>query len=126
MGALLWGIGAMFGSGCFSAPPEAVARLEAVKAQAKSMDAALDEVEERLLGNQAAVHLWQEMGRRHRNVSAVACENAAQHVAAMEVHQDKQQKKKRRISQQRMQADRSKGSDRVTSVPVQGRRSRNN
>lgn len=116
----------MLGTGCFSAPPEAIARLEAVKAQGREMEASLDDVEERLLGNQASVHLWQEMGRRHRNVSAVACENAAQHVAAMEVHEDKQIKKKRRMRQQRMQADRSGGTDRVSSVPVRGRRSRSN
>jgi hypothetical protein len=92
---------ALLGTGCFDAPDEARERLARVKAQGEEMDRALEGVEERLLGNQAMVHLWQEMGRRHEQVSALACENVSGHVQQMAKHLDEQQARTRRVRQAR-------------------------
>lgn len=83
-------------SGCFDAPPEVKERLAATRAQGADMDAALDGIEERLLGNQASVKLWTEMAWRHKRVSALACENAAGHVESIERFMAQQEKKTRR------------------------------
>ncbi|MDC0711441.1 hypothetical protein POL68_23420 [Stigmatella sp. ncwal1] len=82
-------------TGCFSPPPEAEARLAALEAEAQKMDEALDTVEERLLGNQAQVQLWQELGRRHKQVSEVHCQHADVHTTAILAHQQKQEEKAR-------------------------------
>jgi len=70
-------------AGCAKPPADAEARLAAVKQQAIELDKAFDSLEERLLGSQANVELWQEMARRHQTVSQVACENANQHLRGM-------------------------------------------
>ncbi|MDQ3264849.1 MAG: hypothetical protein M3Y59_14470 [Myxococcota bacterium] len=71
------------GTGCFSPPPEALARLEEVKAEGETLTAAVDGLEERFLGNQANLALWNEMARRHRTVSQVACKNHTEHFDQM-------------------------------------------
>ena len=109
--------------GCFSPPPEAEARLEAVKAQGRELDAALDAIEERLLGSRASVSLWQEMAWRHQKVSAVACENVAGHVEKMEKYFDQQEEKFRRVRRQR----RYQANVPVSSTSsAQGRKARSN
>lgn len=70
-------------AGCVTPPPEAEVRLSEVKLQGMEIDHTLDLLEERLLVSQANVELWQEMARRHRNVSALACGNAEDHLKAM-------------------------------------------
>ncbi len=91
-------------AGCAAPPAEAEARLAAVRAEGREMDAALDTVEERLLGNQARVHLWQELGRRHQEVTAIHCQHADTHLAAMLQHQEKQEAKARRLRKRRQVA----------------------
>ncbi len=71
------------GTGCFSPPPEALARLEEVKAEGETLTAAVDGLEERFLGNQANLALWNEMARRHQSVSQVACKNHTEHFDQM-------------------------------------------
>ncbi len=95
-----WAVGVLGGvlcTGCFEPPPEAVARLAALKAETKEMNAALDSVEDRLLGNQARVHLWTELSTRHQQVSAVACTNADSHVQGIMANLERQQEKARRL-----------------------------
>jgi len=84
-------------TGCAEPPADAEARLAELEAEGKQMDAALDNVEERLLGNQAQVHLWQELGRRHRQVSAVHCQHANANMAAIVAHHEKQTEKARQL-----------------------------
>jgi hypothetical protein len=84
-------------SGCAQPPPEAEARLAALEAEGQKMDEALDTVEDRLLGNQARVHLWQEMGERHKEVSAVHCKHAHGNVEAIIEHEEKQEQKARKL-----------------------------
>ncbi|SEM75101.1 hypothetical protein SAMN05444354_12284 [Stigmatella aurantiaca] len=88
-------------AGCFSPPPEAEARLAALEAEGQKMDEALDAAEERLLGNQAQVQLWTELGRRHKQVSAVHCQHADVHTTAILAHQQKQEEKVRMLKQRR-------------------------
>jgi len=100
-GSRYWGIvvvGAALvgGTGCFAPPPEAVARLEEVKRQSADLDVAADTLEERFLGNQAKVQLWQELQRRHKNVSQIAIANHQSHLDEMMKLYAAQQEKARR------------------------------
>jgi hypothetical protein len=52
-------------------------------AQSAALDAQIAAIEERLLAQQARVAFWQEMRTRHESVTAVACENLAEHAEAM-------------------------------------------
>lgn len=120
----VWGAAAclaLWGSGCFDAP-EARERLSQVKAEGAEIDRALDGIEERLLGNQALVHQWQELGRRHEKVSALACENVSGHVQEMARLLDAQQSRARRYRQAQIPAE----SERVSAAPVNGRKTRSN
>jgi hypothetical protein len=93
--------GLFSGTGCFAPPPEAHARLEQVRRQGQDFDAALDHIEERLLGSRANVGLWEEMAARHQQVSEVACKNVASHVEDMERHLLSQERKSRNLRQAR-------------------------
>lgn len=84
-------------AGCARPPPDAEARLAALEAEGQKMDEALDTVEERLLGNQARVHLWQELGERHKQVSAVHCKHAHGNVEAIIEHEERQDEKARKL-----------------------------
>ncbi len=84
-------------TGCAEPPSDAEARLAELEAEGRKMDAALDTVEERLLGHQAQVHLWQELGRRHRQVSEVHCQHAHDHTEAIVAHHEKQTEKARQL-----------------------------
>jgi Skp family chaperone for outer membrane proteins len=88
-------------AGCAQPPPDAEARLAALEAEGKKMDAALDNVEERLLADQARMHLWQELGERHKSVSAIHCKHADANLAAMLEHQEKQEEKARKLKRRR-------------------------
>ncbi|WP_224368010.1 hypothetical protein [Hyalangium versicolor] len=84
-------------TGCFEPPADAEARLAELEAEGQKMDAALDTVEERLLGNQARMHLWQELGERHQQVSAIHCKHADANLAAILEHEARQEEKARRL-----------------------------
>ncbi|HZA51672.1 MAG TPA: hypothetical protein VE549_13090 [Myxococcaceae bacterium] len=81
--------------GCDQSSPSWVERLSRLSAQGEDMERAIEDLEERLLGNQARVHLWQEMARRHQRVSAVACENLSGHALEIAKRMDLQQVKRR-------------------------------
>ena len=84
-------------AGCVEPPADAEARLAALQAEGEQMDAALDQVEDRLLGNQARMHLWQELGERHKHVSAVHCQHADANLAAILEFQERQEEKARKL-----------------------------
>jgi hypothetical protein len=101
-----WGLGVgvmalALSAGCAQPPPDAEARLAALEVEAKKMDEALDTVEERLLGNQARVRLWRELGERHKAVSAVHCKHAHGNVEAIILHEEKQTEKARKLRRRR-------------------------
>lgn len=92
------------GSACAEPPDDAEARLAALEADDKRMDQALDEVETRLLGNQATMHLWAELGRRHQEVSAIQCRVADEHLMGMARHYEHMEEKARQIKKARRMA----------------------
>ncbi|HME90071.1 MAG TPA: hypothetical protein VKE49_01500 [Myxococcaceae bacterium] len=92
---LLAGVAALASAaGCAKPPASANARLAEVKQEAAEMDRALDLLEERLLGAQSNLQLWSEMARRHQSVSALACENAEEHLREMAKNQERKGEKR--------------------------------
>ncbi|WP_164011817.1 hypothetical protein [Pyxidicoccus trucidator] len=94
-------VGLSLGTGCMSPSSESEERLAALEAEAEELDVALDDVEERLLGNQAMLQTWQEMGRRHQQVTQLHCQTADTHLMALMKHYDKQEEKARQMKRRR-------------------------
>lgn len=92
-------------SGC-GAPSdeEAEARLAELRAEEERLDAAFDEVETRLLGNQAKLHMWEELGRRHQEVSEIQCRVADEHLVGIARHYARQEAKARQLHKRRHMA----------------------
>lgn len=90
----------------FLAPAEAAQeeRLSVLEAEAEELEEALEELEVRLLASQASVQLWQELERRHRQVSALHCRNADSHLTAMARHLAAQEDKARQLRRRRVVA----------------------
>lgn len=85
-------------TGCATpAEDDGARRLAALEAEGHELDEALDTVETRLLGNQALLMTWQELGRRHQQVSALHCQNAETHMAAILKHYQRQERKARNL-----------------------------
>ncbi len=98
-------IGVSLSTGCATTPPaDAEARLAALETEAEQLDAALDNVETRLLGNQATLMMWQELGRRHKQVSAVHCQHANSQMEAIVKHHNRQEEKARQLKRRRVAA----------------------
>lgn len=53
----------------------------------------LEDLEVRLVTVAARQRAWSELQARHERISAIACENAASHAAAMEAHEARQREK---------------------------------
>lgn len=98
---LLLGAVAVGATGCFEPPAEAIARLEQVKADAEELESAMSTLEERFLGNEYQVLHWSELARRHRHVSAIACENHSEHFAKMAAHFEKTNQRARMLKRRR-------------------------
>ena len=64
----------------------------------------LEQVEIRLLTVGARQRAWDELQARHARISAIACANVADHVAAMEAHDEKQRQKRRQQRARRADA----------------------
>lgn len=62
----------------------------------------LQRIEARLLDARARSREWEELRNRHEQVSAIACENVAEHVAGMEKLQALQVEKRRRLEASRV------------------------
>ncbi|GEM_PF-940370 len=101
LGLAMAAVGLCLGTGCMSPSEEAEARLAALEAEAEEMDVVLDSVEERLLGNQAMLQTWQEMGRRHQQVTQLHCQTSDAHLMALVQHYDKQEEKARQLKRRR-------------------------
>ena len=94
-------MGLFLGTGCASSSQEARERLAVLEAEGEAMDTVLDSVEERLLGNQAMLHRWQELGRRHQEVTQLHCESSDPHMVAMMKHYKKQEDRARQLRRRR-------------------------
>ncbi|MBJ6760387.1 hypothetical protein JGU66_06400 [Myxococcaceae bacterium JPH2] len=91
--------------GCTSPPEDADVRMATLEREGKQMDAALDTVETRLLGNQSTVAMWQELGRRHQEVSAIQCKVADAHLVAIMQHYERMEEKARRLKRRNGSGD---------------------
>jgi hypothetical protein len=85
-------IAGVLGAGCRS--PQQRARLERLEHEKQQMLEQLDELEARLLADQARVRFWKELRARHESVSAIACRNLEGHVAQMDRYQQGQREKR--------------------------------
>lgn len=105
MGLVLAVVALGLASGC-GAPSseEAEARLAQLQAEEERLDAAFDEVETRLLGSQSKLHMWEELGRRHQEVSEVQCRVADAHLQGIAKHYEKQEAKARQLRKRRHMA----------------------
>jgi hypothetical protein len=91
-------------SGCGAPSEEAEARLAELRAEEERLDAAFDEVETRLLGNQAKLQMWAELGRRHQEVSEIQCRVADEHLMGIARHYAQQEAKARQLRKRRHMA----------------------
>lgn len=82
-------------SGCTNDPALDAQRDRLAGEQVERM-AELDRIEGRLLMAHARQREWSELQQRHERVSAIACENVSEHVAAMIRHEERQQERGRR------------------------------
>lgn len=98
---LLGGIG-LLGTGCFEPPPESLARLEAVKAEGDALEAKIEKIEDRFLWTQSNVMLWDELARRHKQISAIAVTNQGSHFNEMVRKMEDQAEKARRLKRSRV------------------------
>ena len=71
-------------AGC--APRDRSVRLARLDGERKNLEASLDQLEDRLLADQARVRFWREMKDRHEGVAAIACAVQGEHADAMALH----------------------------------------
>jgi hypothetical protein len=98
--------GLSLAAGCVSEPRDAAERLAQLKKNGEELNRAADTIEERLMGNQANLHLWQELAERHKRVSAIATANGNEHFMAMVKMLDKQEQKARKLKRSRVASER--------------------
>lgn len=97
-------LGVSLSTGCAEPPADAEQRLAALESEARQMDALFDDVEARLLGNQGTLLLWQELERRHQQVSALHCQHANAHMEAIVEFYQRQEEKARQLKRRRVAA----------------------
>ena len=95
-------VGLMLLPGCYGDPPDAKERISALERQDAELHGAVDQLEEKLLGNQAMMHTWEELGRRHQQVSAIVVRNNLEHFDQMVLHMQEQQEKARKLRRSRV------------------------
>lgn len=83
--------------GCMEPADEAKARLAETKASGDALVEKFEGLEERFLANQANVKLYDELRRRHRKVSELACANQGSHYNAMVKHIDRMVERARKL-----------------------------
>lgn len=86
---------AMSGAACFDAPDELRRRYEQTLEGGEAVAQSLDELEERLLADQARLHLWSELAVRRRQATEVACTNQNNHWIDMQLHAARQAERAR-------------------------------
>ena len=64
----------------------------------RGLEEKLEQLEERLLTDQARVFFWKQMRERHESVSAVACSNLGRHADAIALLDEKQREKRGQLT----------------------------
>ncbi len=77
--------------GLACAPKDRGVRLERLAVERRGLEVTFDQLEDRLLANQARVRLWQEMRTRHESIAAVACASLDEHATEMAVREERLQ-----------------------------------
>jgi hypothetical protein len=75
---------AALAAGC--APRDAEVRLARGAAERRNLESTFDQLQSRLLVNQARVRFWREMRDRHESVAAIACASLEEHATEMAQH----------------------------------------
>ena len=83
-----------------------VARRQIWDAQRRGLEEQLEQLEARLLADQARVHFWQQMRERHESVSAVACVNLGRHAESVALLDERQQEKRHALARKHRVASR--------------------
>lgn len=68
------------------APRDAGIRRARLVAERRDLEASLDQLEDRLMVNQARVRFWTEMKERHESVTAISCASQDAHAEDMARH----------------------------------------
>lgn len=89
-------------AGCADHAAEDRARLAAIERDGQALDEAMDALEVRLLADQSRVALWSELKERHQHVSALATQNASEHLNAMVRYFARQQQRQKSARQRRV------------------------
>jgi hypothetical protein len=71
------------------APHDAGVRLARLEAERRNLEATFEQLEDRLLVNQARVRFWREMRDRHESVSAIACASLEEHAYEIARHEER-------------------------------------
>jgi hypothetical protein len=71
-------------AGC--APRDAGIRRSRLVAERRDLEASFDQLEDRLMVNQARVRFWVEMKERHESVTAISCASQDAHAEEMARH----------------------------------------
>jgi outer membrane murein-binding lipoprotein Lpp len=95
-------VAALVLAGCANHHEEDRARLAQIEADGEALNQAADALEARLLADRARVALWSELKERHQHVSAIATDNANEHVEAMVRYFAKQERRGKRLRQRRV------------------------
>ena len=80
------------------ADEERTGRLWELERQGRELEQGLLGLEERFMRNEARLELWNELKERHRQVSAVACQNQTRHFEAMVKNLQRSERRGRRRS----------------------------
>lgn len=89
----------MGAAGCAGGPSaaEEAQRLEAIQRDGAALSQAADELEDRMLADQANLLLWQELARRHQQVSVVVTRTQMEHFSSMVELLEHQEEKARKL-----------------------------
>ena len=86
-------------AGCDVGPSreEEARRLEEIARDGDALTQAADDLEDRMLADQSNLLLWQELARRHKQVSAIATVNHSEHFSSMVELLEHQAEKARKL-----------------------------
>lgn len=76
-------------------------RLAVIQREGAALNGALSDLEARLHVNRARVAIYEELGARHKGISALACEVADSHMLSMVKHVQKNDQKKKKAWKRR-------------------------
>lgn len=71
--------------------------MEEIQRDGDALTQAADDLEDRMLADQANLLLWQELARRHKQVSAIAITNHNEHFSSMVELMEHQAEKARKL-----------------------------